>query len=102
MRELSKRERPVTLGVGRLRPRRLRFCSFSIHSEHGRVQGRITTLQIPELIYTCLRFFHRYRERFETEQIYGEAYLRWTYETALGRLAAWALVKRAWFTRHCL
>ncbi len=47
----------------------------------------------------AIRYFHRYRGQLETEEIYGEAYLRWNYETPLGRLALWALIKRAWFSR---
>lgn len=46
-----------------------------------------------------VRYFDRYTGRLEREQIYGEAWLRWAYETTPGRLALWALVKRAWFSR---
>lgn len=46
-----------------------------------------------------VRFFDRYEQRIETEQIYGEAYLRFCYENPLGRLALWAVVKRAAFSR---
>ena len=44
-------------------------------------------------------FFDRYQKRTCSEQIYGEKYLRWTYETPLGKLALSALVKRSWFSR---
>ncbi|HTJ78931.1 MAG TPA: archaetidylserine decarboxylase [Rariglobus sp.] len=45
-----------------------------------------------------IRFFNRYTGSVETERIYGEKWLRWTYETGLGRFAAWALLKRAVFS----
>ena len=37
-------------------------------------------------------FFDRYQKQKRSEQIYGEKYLRWTYETPLGKLALSALV----------
>ncbi len=43
-------------------------------------------------------FFNRYTQTLETERIYGEKWLRWSYETPLGRLAVAALLKRAWFS----
>ena len=45
-----------------------------------------------------IRYFHRAKQHVETEQVYGEKWLRWTYETALGRFSAWALLKRAVFS----
>jgi phosphatidylserine decarboxylase len=45
-----------------------------------------------------IRFYNRYTQTTETEQIYGEPWLRWTYETALGRFSTWALIKRAVFS----
>ncbi|MBW8781319.1 MAG: phosphatidylserine decarboxylase [Verrucomicrobia bacterium] len=45
-----------------------------------------------------IRFYNRYTRSVETEQVYGEKWLRWSYETALGRLAVAALLKRAWFS----
>jgi phosphatidylserine decarboxylase len=45
-----------------------------------------------------IRFYNRYTRSLETEQVYGEKWLRWSYETALGRLAVAALLKRAWFS----
>jgi len=35
----------------------------------------------------------------EVEQVYGEAFLRWAYETLPGRLALWLVVKRAIFSK---
>jgi phosphatidylserine decarboxylase len=46
-----------------------------------------------------IRFFHRYAGRVETEAVYGERWLRWTYGTLPGRLALHAVAKRAWFSR---
>lgn len=46
-----------------------------------------------------IRFFHRYAGRVETEAVYGEGWLRWTYGTLPGRLALHAVAKHAWFSR---
>lgn len=43
-------------------------------------------------------FFNRHTSRIETEEIYGERWLRWVYETTPGRIALWAAGKRAWFS----
>jgi len=45
-----------------------------------------------------IRFFNRHTASHETEQVYGENFLRWTYGQPLGALALWALVKRPWFS----
>ncbi len=58
--------------------------------------------------YKCavdpIRFFNRHTGRLETEQIYGEGFLRWTYGHPLGALGLWTLVKRrafsAWYGRR--
>jgi phosphatidylserine decarboxylase len=42
-----------------------------------------------------IRYWHRARKTVETEQIYGERWLRWTYENPVGRLALWLVVRRA-------
>jgi phosphatidylserine decarboxylase len=47
-----------------------------------------------------IRYFHRAKKTVETEQVYGEKWLRWTYGTALGRFALWLLVKRAIVSRY--
>ena len=46
-----------------------------------------------------IQFFNRYTGRLETETVYGEGFLRWTYGNPLGRLALHALVKRSLFSR---
>lgn len=43
-------------------------------------------------------FYNRYTSQIETEQVYGEKWLRWAYETPLGRLAVGALLTRAVFS----
>ncbi len=45
-----------------------------------------------------IRYFNRYTQAFETEQVYGERFLRWTYHHPLGAAALWALVKRPFFS----
>ncbi len=47
-----------------------------------------------------IRYFHRAQQGIETEQVYGGDWLRWTYETGLGRFALNALVKRAIVSRY--
>lgn len=42
-----------------------------------------------------IRYFHRQKQAFATETVYGGDWLRWTYGTALGRFALGLLVKRA-------
>jgi len=44
-------------------------------------------------------FVNRYTGRTETEQVYGEGFLRFTYGNPLGRIALHALVKRSLFSR---
>lgn len=46
-----------------------------------------------------IRFYNRTTQKIETEQVYGEKWLRWTYETGAGRFSAEALLKRVWFSR---
>jgi phosphatidylserine decarboxylase len=46
-----------------------------------------------------IEFHNRYTDRVETEQVYGDGFLRFTYGNPLGRLALHAFVKRAFFSR---
>ncbi len=46
-----------------------------------------------------IRYFHRYRQVVETEQIYGERWMRLAYENPVGRLFVWLLIRRAFFSR---
>jgi len=41
-----------------------------------------------------IRYYHRAKQTVETEQVYGEGWLRWTYGNPLGRLSLELLVKR--------
>ncbi len=46
-----------------------------------------------------IQFFNRYTGSIETEQIYGERFLRLAYQTPPGRLVVSWAIKRAWFSR---
>ena len=46
-----------------------------------------------------IRYFDRYKQSVETEQVYGEGWLRWAYENPAGRLAVWLFARRAWFSQ---
>jgi phosphatidylserine decarboxylase len=46
-----------------------------------------------------IQYFNRYTRRIETEDVYGDGFLRWVYGNPLGKLALHALVKRAAFSR---
>lgn len=48
---------------------------------------------------TAIEFLNRYTGRTEVEAIYGERWLRWAYETPLGKLSLHLLAKRALFSR---
>ncbi len=47
-----------------------------------------------------VQYWHRAKKTIETEQIYGERWLRFTYEHPVGRLALRLLVRRALFTQY--
>lgn len=47
-----------------------------------------------------IRYFHRAKQVVETEQVYGEGWLRWTYENGLGRTFLNLFVKRALLSRY--
>jgi phosphatidylserine decarboxylase len=46
-----------------------------------------------------IEFYNRLTSHLETEQVYGEGFLRFVYEHPLGSLPLHALVKRAAFSR---
>ena len=46
-----------------------------------------------------IQYFNRYTGRIETETVYGDGFLRFTYGNPLGQLALHALVKRSVFSR---
>ncbi len=45
-----------------------------------------------------IRYFDRYSRTLQTEQIYGEKWLRFAYENPVGALFVWMLAKRAFFS----
>lgn len=45
-----------------------------------------------------IRFFHRYRKTVETEQVYGERWVRLAYENFAGRFVVWLLARRKIFS----
>lgn len=47
----------------------------------------------------AIEYFNRHSGRVEREQVYGAAWLRWTYGRPLGRLALELAAKRAFFSR---
>src|SRR5512132_944061 len=69
-------------------------------------RNRLRHLEKPlHLLYAApmasepIQFFNRYTGVIETENVYGDRFLRWTYGNPLGRLSLHALVKRAAFSR---
>src|SRR3954466_12772190 len=46
-----------------------------------------------------IQYFNRYTGRIETEEVYGDRFLRWTYGSPLAQLSLHTLVKRAAFSR---
>ena len=52
--------------------------------------------------YECpvepIRYFNRHTKALETEEVYGEGFLRWTYGHPLGAIALAAFVKRPFFS----
>lgn len=47
-----------------------------------------------------IQYFHRAKRVIETEAVYGEKWLRWTYENMLGRLTLESVVRRAALSRY--
>jgi len=46
-----------------------------------------------------ITFYNRYTGEMETEQVYGEGFLKWAYGNPLGKLALHGFVKRAFFSK---
>ena len=46
-----------------------------------------------------IQFFNRYTGKVETEEVYGEQWLRWILFNPFGRIALHAVAKRIWFSR---
>ena len=47
-----------------------------------------------------IKYFNRYSGAIETEQIYGEKWLRWAYESGLGRATTSVLLRRSFFSKY--
>jgi phosphatidylserine decarboxylase len=46
-----------------------------------------------------IQYYNRHKPGMETEQVYGESFLRWAYGSPLGKLALEAFVKRPFFSK---
>ena len=46
-----------------------------------------------------IRYYHRYKQSVETEQVYGENWLRWAYGNPAGRFVVWLLARRILFSK---
>ena len=49
--------------------------------------------------HDAIQFFNRYTQTVETEQVYGEGFLRWIYGSLSGRIALHAVAKRGFFSQ---
>jgi len=47
-----------------------------------------------------IRFYNRYTQELETEQIFGERWLRFAYENPVGRAGVWLLARRKLFSAY--
>jgi len=47
-----------------------------------------------------IRFYNRYTQGLETEQVFGERWLRFAYENPLGRAGVWLLARRKFFSAY--
>lgn len=62
----------------------------------GACEGLPATL---EAAVEPIRYFNRQSGNIETEQVYGEAFLRWAYGSPFGRATLHTLVKRPFFSK---
>ena len=46
-----------------------------------------------------IRYYDRYARTVKTEQVYGEAWLRFAYENPAGRFFVWLAARRVWFSK---
>ena len=46
-----------------------------------------------------IEFYNRNTSAVESEEVYGEGFLRWAYGNPLGRLTVSVAVKRHWFSK---
>ena len=54
---------------------------------------------ITEELESPIQFYNPATFTLETEKIYGEGFLRWAYNNAIGRLTIAVVLKRFWFSR---
>jgi len=47
-----------------------------------------------------IRFYNRYTQALETEQVFGEGWLRFAYESPAGRAGVWLLARRKLFSAY--
>ena len=47
----------------------------------------------------AIRYYNRHTGSLETEQVYGEGFLRWSYGNPLGAISLAAFVKRPFFSK---
>jgi len=47
-----------------------------------------------------IRFYNRYAQALETEQVFGEAWLRFAYENPIGRAGVWLFARRKLFSAY--
>ncbi len=58
----------------------------------------MSDVDVPTAGGSPILFFNRHTGRIEEEVVYGGAWLRWAYGTAIGRVALHAVAKRAFFS----
>lgn len=58
-----------------------------------------TPAYFPPPMSAPVQFYNSYTKEIETEVIYGDRWLRWAYESRIGRAATAALVKRTIFSK---
>ncbi len=61
--------------------------------------GFTTVLHLTEPTVESIRYYNRHTGSSETEEIYGESFLRWAYGNPLGKLSLHAFVKRPVFSK---
>lgn len=59
----------------------------------------ITDMNHTEQYDAPIEFYNRHTGAVETEDVYGEGFLRWAYGNPFGRLTVEVAVKRLWFSR---
>jgi len=47
-----------------------------------------------------IRFYNRYAQALETEQVFGERWLRFAYENPIGQAGVWLLARRKFFSAY--